>query len=191
MAKAVEDSKLVIVCMSENYKESPSCRTEAEYAFRLQKPVIPVRTESEFQASGWLGAFIGTKLYFDCTNVGEVPAVIPKILKDMNEILGPDSKSDSKSDRVGSRNGGRKSGGRKKFHSGWTKKRVQKWLEESKLTNLGQIFQNFDGELLSELKAMHDESPTTYYSNLQENLKIRTLEDILRFTKALKMLSNV
>ncbi len=34
MAKAVEDSAAVLVCVSKRYKESQACRTEAEYAFQ-------------------------------------------------------------------------------------------------------------------------------------------------------------
>ena len=33
MAKAVENSSVVLVCVSERYKESPNCRSEAEYTY--------------------------------------------------------------------------------------------------------------------------------------------------------------
>ena len=33
MAKAVEDSSVILVCASKKYKESPNCRSEAEYAY--------------------------------------------------------------------------------------------------------------------------------------------------------------
>ena len=37
MAKAVEDSSVILVCVSKKYKESPNCRSEAEYAYQLRK----------------------------------------------------------------------------------------------------------------------------------------------------------
>merc|ERR1712054_380678 len=39
------------------------CRTEAEYAYQLRKPVVPIKFE-DYNADGWLGAITGTKLWF-------------------------------------------------------------------------------------------------------------------------------
>jgi hypothetical protein len=64
MAGAVEDSACVVVCMCSEYKESNACRTEGEYAYRLNKPIIPIRPV-DYTAQGWLGALLGNKLYFD------------------------------------------------------------------------------------------------------------------------------
>ena len=41
------------------------CSLEAEYAFRLHRPIVPLRVESKYRPDGWLGALIGNKLYFD------------------------------------------------------------------------------------------------------------------------------
>eukprot|EP00038_Savillea_parva_P000847 m.99120 g.99120 ORF g.99120 m.99120 type:complete len:1093 (+) comp10296_c1_seq1:67-3345(+) len=64
MAMAVENAYTVIVVLSEAYKNSTACRTEAEYAYTLKKTMIPVKNNEEFNASGWLGALMGTKLWF-------------------------------------------------------------------------------------------------------------------------------
>eukprot|EP00042_Codosiga_hollandica_P034558 m.242275 g.242275 ORF g.242275 m.242275 type:complete len:747 (-) comp54439_c0_seq1:151-2391(-) len=68
MASAVENSSLVIYCLSTAYKESEACRTEGEYAYNLRKPMIPVKTEAKYRPDGWLGALTGNKLYFDFAN---------------------------------------------------------------------------------------------------------------------------
>lgn len=65
MAKAVEDSAVVLVCISKMYKESQACRTEAEYAFQQRKKIIPLVMERSYRPTGWLGALMGTRLYFD------------------------------------------------------------------------------------------------------------------------------
>jgi hypothetical protein len=70
----------------------------------------------------------------------------------------------------------------------WSQKRVQKWLKEAALGHLAENFKNFDGRLLNELKAMHEESPTVYYESLRRDMKIRSLEDVLLFNGALKTL---
>ena len=65
MALAIERSCCVLVCMTQGYKDSPSCRTEAEYTYRLRKDVIPLLLQDAYCPDGWLGAFVGTRLHFD------------------------------------------------------------------------------------------------------------------------------
>ena len=63
MAAAVEDSRVVVICISSNYKDSPSCRTEAEYTFQLRKPYIPLMVEKGYKPDGWLGKQYCHKYY--------------------------------------------------------------------------------------------------------------------------------
>ena len=42
MARAVENAKCVLVCVTEKYRQSVNCQAEAQYAFRLQKKIIPL-----------------------------------------------------------------------------------------------------------------------------------------------------
>lgn len=58
MAGAVENSAVVIYCLSNAYKESEACRTEGEYAYNLRKAMIPVKPEN-YRPDGWLGALTG------------------------------------------------------------------------------------------------------------------------------------
>ena len=57
MANAIENSMCVLICMTEKYKQSSNCRAEAEYAFSINKPIIPLIMQSNYQPSGWLGNF--------------------------------------------------------------------------------------------------------------------------------------
>ncbi|XP_072020741.1 uncharacterized protein [Amphiura filiformis] len=45
MADAVQNSAVVLMCMSERYKESSNCRSEAQYAHKLKRPIIPLLME--------------------------------------------------------------------------------------------------------------------------------------------------
>mmetsp|Transcript_21246 Transcript_21246/g.59844 ORF Transcript_21246/g.59844 Transcript_21246/m.59844 type:complete len:320 (+) Transcript_21246:172-1131(+) len=66
MAAAVENSFCVVVVISEQYKDSVNCRTEAEFAYACRKPIIPCMVDSSlYRPNGWLGALVGTKLWFD------------------------------------------------------------------------------------------------------------------------------
>ena len=65
MADAVEKAAVVVICMSEKYKNSPNCRTEGEYTFSLHKPIVPLLVQRKYRADGWLGMLVGAKLYTD------------------------------------------------------------------------------------------------------------------------------
>ncbi|KAK3746538.1 hypothetical protein QZH41_019863 [Actinostola sp. cb2023] len=65
MARAVEDSAVVLVCVSQKYKESSNCRSEAEYAFQLKKDIVPLMMEGNYRPDGWLGIIMGSKLWIN------------------------------------------------------------------------------------------------------------------------------
>lgn len=65
MARAVERAAVVLVCVSRDYPQSQACRTEAEYAYRLAKDIVPLMFEEAWLPDGWLGAMLGTKLWFN------------------------------------------------------------------------------------------------------------------------------
>lgn len=41
MAKAVENSYCVLMCITEKYRQSVNCQSEAQYAYKLGRPIIP------------------------------------------------------------------------------------------------------------------------------------------------------
>ena len=67
MAKAVEESKCILMCMTEKYKLSPNCRLEAEYSLQLNKPIIPLIMQERYKPDGWLGMILGSKIFVDFT----------------------------------------------------------------------------------------------------------------------------
>ncbi|ESO86936.1 hypothetical protein LOTGIDRAFT_235135 [Lottia gigantea] len=72
MASAVESSSVVIMCISEGYKQSQCCRTEAGYTYKRKKGFIPLLMQAPYNADGWLGALLSTTLYFDFSSDSEV-----------------------------------------------------------------------------------------------------------------------
>lgn len=85
MARAVEDSAVVLVCVSKKYKESQACRTEAEYAFQQRKKIIPVLMEQGYKASGWLGALMGTRLYFNMSDPRQITSKMGSLIKELGD----------------------------------------------------------------------------------------------------------
>ena len=54
--------------------------SEAEYAYKLRKPVIPLLLQSQYKPDGWLGAVLGMKLYVDLSNEDECEGKFPEVL---------------------------------------------------------------------------------------------------------------
>jgi hypothetical protein len=65
MAQAIEQSRYVLICMSDNYYLSPYCQAEAQYAFEKRRQLIPLRVQSGYKAEGWLAFIISGRLYVD------------------------------------------------------------------------------------------------------------------------------
>jgi hypothetical protein len=64
MAAAVEDAEVMLIGVSRAYKESSNCRMEAQYGMQRQKDMIPLMMEEGYDADGWLGMLIGTRLWY-------------------------------------------------------------------------------------------------------------------------------
>lgn len=55
MAKAVEEAYCILICVTEKYRLSLNCQAEAQYAFKLNKHVIPLVMEKGYEnAKGYL-----------------------------------------------------------------------------------------------------------------------------------------
>ena len=67
MARAIEDSDIIIYCVTESYSTSPNCQKEAEYAFVQKKVMVPLLLQSKYKPTGWLGFLLGASLYIDFT----------------------------------------------------------------------------------------------------------------------------
>ncbi|CAF1265876.1 unnamed protein product [Didymodactylos carnosus] len=65
MAEAIENSDFILMSMSSAYKKSPNCQAEAEYAYNRKRRIIPLITEANYRANGWLGFIAGSKMYVD------------------------------------------------------------------------------------------------------------------------------
>lgn len=44
---------MVLICMTEKYKESPNCRLEGEYCNQQKKPFIPLLMQDKYRPNGW------------------------------------------------------------------------------------------------------------------------------------------
>ncbi len=70
MAKAIENSEFVFVCMSDAYKQSPFCEMEASYAVKRRCRIIPLIMTPNYRADGWLGVLTSALIYIDFPKLG-------------------------------------------------------------------------------------------------------------------------
>jgi len=52
MVQAIEQSRIIIICMSEEYKRSNYCRAEAQYVFKRQLKIILILIEKYYESDG-------------------------------------------------------------------------------------------------------------------------------------------
>lgn len=96
VAEAIENSSVFLMCVSEKYYLSPSCRLEAEYAVRLQKPIIPLIMQPDYMPIGWLGVIIGGKIYYKFGGA-KFEQTFSSMLKEINRHLEDHTSSSSAS----------------------------------------------------------------------------------------------
>ncbi|KAJ7380772.1 hypothetical protein OS493_007150 [Desmophyllum pertusum] len=83
MASAVENASVVLVCVSQKYKESPNCRSEAEYTFQLHKDIIPLMMDHKYRPDGWLGFIVGSKFWIDFSEKYKLDSSSDKLAKEL------------------------------------------------------------------------------------------------------------
>jgi len=70
MADAIENSEFVFICMSEAYKQSAFCQSEAHYGFQRQCLLVPLIMKANYRPDGWLGILVSGKIYIDFPKLG-------------------------------------------------------------------------------------------------------------------------
>ncbi|KAJ8340432.1 hypothetical protein SKAU_G00350650 [Synaphobranchus kaupii] len=182
MAEAVEKAYIVIICLSPKYKDSPNCRTEAEYTFQLRKEIIPLMMEQNYKPDGWLGALLGAKLWTDFSENCNFDESIKQLIK---EIKG---RTPEEHEVVIAVNNDHQTNTSSKDPPviTWTKEHVGLWLTENGLDFCLNVFAEYDGSLIYQLQKLRKEAPEFFYASLRRDLGFSTLPEILKFLRALE-----
>ncbi|XP_076455483.1 uncharacterized protein LOC143290078 [Babylonia areolata] len=207
MALAVERASVCLICMSDKYKASPSCRTESEYIFRLHKEIVPLRLQPGYRPDGWLGILVGSHLYFDFSNEDLYRSSLPKLIKELGQRgkihLPPVAKTSTSTngdepdtvlerrDSVrlsrhahGASRDPSRDYGKEATVEQWAHGDVVKWLADHKLGQVSDRFSSIDGPLLLEMRRVRKVAPEFFYRTLQHDLRM-DLATALRFSQML------
>ncbi|XP_061166315.1 uncharacterized protein LOC133175222 [Saccostrea echinata] len=192
MAKAVERADIILICYSKKYYDSPNCRAEAEYAFQLRKPIIPLKMERNYQAREWLGFIIGSKLFFEFTDKypfeSKISALVKEILTRQKRAV-PEKPIIPHTAQVHTEKTPESSSGKvvkvqaSEVVKRWTESDVLRWINHHKLPS--SKFSKLTGTEIAFLQVLRQESPDYFYKTLNEMLKIKDLSTLAQFTFAL------
>ena len=191
MAKAVEDSSVVLICLSELYKESPNCRSEAEYTYKLGKDIIPLMMQHNYKPDGWLGFLLGTKFWIDFHSKTVVKPGVTKLIKELGGRGKDVDVTDGPSEPVV-----------QAVHadivatspsspgvSTWTNEGVKQWFKEIGLEKVcKEDISGMNGQSLTDLQKLREECPEYFYRCLERDLNLTNMLDIFKFTKGMEKL---
>ncbi len=177
MAKAVEEASCILMCVTEKYRQSLNCQSEAQYAHRLNKVIIPLIMQSGYHhVKGWLGIIIGDKIFVDFTkysfgdsisrlkkqidlNINKTIAVdnvhINQVIPDLNNLSVANKLNENQPKKSGPKY--------------WTNDQVKEWFEKNEITDLHKILVPINGRLLSQLYEIKIHTPEFFYKSLVKN----------------------
>ncbi|KAL5005087.1 hypothetical protein ScPMuIL_018543 [Solemya velum] len=181
MADAVENARIVLVCYSEKYKESQNCRMEAVYAQKLGKQIIPLKMQTGYEPKGWLGIIVADKLYYEFTTKYPFEQKMKELLKVIAAGKAVDYDEPEVSPAVTTVEPVRS------LVSTWTSSQIDNWLNGNSLFGYTQL-KNLTGEHIEFLQELSRMAPEFYFHCLESKLKLTSLEELMRFNKAMKNL---
>ena len=194
MAKAVENAAVVLVCVSQRYKESPNCRSEGEYAYRLNKDIIPLMMQRNYTADGWLGILVGTKMWIDFQNKQFTNSGVTKLIKELGGRGKDLDTTDGPKEAVirpSEASAVRTTPPHKSLTnvSSWTNQEVKKWLTEIGLEQVcKEETSEFNGQTLIDLHELRGECPDYFYKCLEHTLNLKNMFHLFKFRKELEKL---
>ena len=193
-AKAVENAAVVLICVSQRYKENPNCRSEAEYAYQLGKDIIPLMMEENYKADGWLGMLLGTKLCIGFQSKDNIDSGVTKLVKelagrgkDVDHTDGPPKKRIRKTTATTPTKQPSSPDVAK-----WTNEDAKRWLGKIGLAEVcDEDMAEFTGQTLIELQELRGECPDYFYKCLERTFQLKNMFHVLKFRKELdKLLGN-
>ncbi|XP_066300443.1 uncharacterized protein [Branchiostoma lanceolatum] len=190
MAEAVEGAAVVLTCMTEKYKDSPNCRTEAEYTHKLRKDIVPLRLQPRYDPDGWLGALVGTKLYFDLSTEERMSENMDGFIKELGDRGRGEQDAPDAGFRPVVRHTAEVEGATQSTSvASWSNDDVTKWLSDIGMDIYRETFRDYDGQMILQLRKLSLRAPEFYYSSLKSDLGLKDLSSVLKFTSELERLS--
>ena len=191
MAKAVEGSSCVLICVNEKYRLSIYCQAEAQYAFRLNKPLIPLIMQKDYEKiTGWLGIILGDKIFVNFTKYS-FDDCISRLLKELKPYSTIHESILSLKDVKLTNHSGHDIAPTEKRVSEaekMTSDEVAKWFVDQNISKvIVDNLSNSDGITLKQLNDIRIRDPEFYNQSLR-SFQGLNIFDIAKFSSALEHL---
>ena len=200
MAKAIETSDTILLCITEKYRQSINCQAEAQYAFKLQKHIVPLIMQEGYErVDGWLGMIIGDRIYINFIKY-DFKQATKRLLHEIklkNSAIGNDEPS-ANADFVkvevkpvhSPPSQHEEKNTNKDAIVKWSEAQVQKWFEENMIhSGIIKEMKPCDGDLLFQMHVLQQEAPEFFYQSITKDKSV-DLRSALLFSKKLKELFN-
>ncbi|XP_072035118.1 uncharacterized protein [Amphiura filiformis] len=193
MANAVEKAAVVLVAMSHKYKESNNCRTEASYAYKMKKPIVPLLVEDAYDPDGWLGALVGMLLYYKIEDQTTLQKQLPQIMKELgenarigaavdipvaNQPEDTSKESDDNKPTVSREPRPTQANTITVSCQAWNKDQVQQWLSDNDLSHLQPAMEAYDGKCVAQMHKLSQRCPEYFHQALKTDLNLDLLSVI-------------
>ncbi|RNA26411.1 hypothetical protein BpHYR1_028759 [Brachionus plicatilis] len=170
MAQAIETSYCVLICLTEKYRQSINCQSEALYAFKLNKPIVPLIMQKGYEnVKGWLGLIISDKIFINFTKY-TFDECMKRVWREIQNVkTEPVLKLEEKGVPV----------------EKWNEGQVKEWFQVNGLNESIRIFfEPCNGVILKQIYEMRRDAPEFFYQSFRGlNLDMNS---ILNFTHKLK-----
>ncbi|CAL8091419.1 unnamed protein product [Calicophoron daubneyi] len=205
MASAIENAFVICIIYSKAYKDSPNTRSEAQYAYRMKKPILFLRAQPGYQPDGWLGIMIGTRLYIDFSGKYPFEQKFEELLHSIEKLSakGPDTLDSIQTeksieavtsttevnktpDHSGPNDSKPSTTPESRPYASWDEKATRKWLRESKAVWNGK--EALTGRHLVFLRDLESQAPAFFFDTLKTNGHLTDLNSLMNFVNAIKNL---
>jgi hypothetical protein len=188
MAEAVENSFCVLICITEKYRQSINCQAEAQYAFKLNKSIIPLIMQKGYEnVTGWLGFIMGDKIFINLIKY-EFEECLRRLSK---EILALSPTKKAQTQPSSSQQAAEpKTIEKNNQVDQMTQANVKEWMEKNKIDSkiCDYLLKGpCDGEVLFQLYEIKKRSPEFYDQSLRQ-VDGLSIFSIARFSAALEKL---
>ncbi|XP_041369843.1 uncharacterized protein LOC121383801 isoform X2 [Gigantopelta aegis] len=206
--EAIDKSSVFLMCMSNNYKQSQNCRTEAEYAFSIKKDIVAVVMERGYHAEGWLQTIKGDHLFFDLSGKYPFETKMRQLIRElgargkirkeqqqpattMAEATATTTAEATATDTTTAAEASTHArfqrpvadiGGHASC-SMWSSKDVLNWLAKNNMRD-NTVLRSLTGKQLAFLQELSTRAPEFYFNYIERNFGLNSLEELMKFSKA-------
>ena len=204
MARAVESSDFILMCVTEKYRQSVNCQAEAQYSFKLKKKIIPLILQKGLEnVDGWLGIILGDKIFINFIKY-PFEKCLELIFKEINLSINQSNKDSDKMKSINFNEPTKTSVSHSyskpdtkvpevkvKDAKSMNEKEVDEWLTVKNVPDqIRNLLRPCNGEVLHQLFKMRNSAPEFYFQSISKNSNVE-LKAILLFSLELEKLFEI